>query len=248
MEAVTKLQTVTSSRDELKLTSLLGNVHGNKDLIEATIHIESVIKNVMALKYTVFNHNVEKGFWKINSGLGLPFRTTSEAVALIISEFSEALEALRKERFFTYFEFYKSHNDLDVLFEEDKEGFKFQVESNQKDTFEDEIIDVIIRCLDMLGSYPMSPSNDSIQDFPLNSFIDLPYPKLMLDMTNALASSDDYNLKNVLEAVVKALIIWLIVNRSRKSENGYLVIPVYAMITGKLLYNKLRASKHGKSF
>ena len=72
--------------------------------------------------------NKERGFWDEESP-NIP-----EKLALIHSEVSEALEALRDGRILGDQEW-------------DPACFKLKV----KDTFEDEIADVIIRCLDLCG-------------------------------------------------------------------------------------------------
>lgn len=70
----------------------------------------------------------------------------STSLCLIHSEVSEALEADRVG------EYCKENVSKNALTYEDDKDFKYYFESNVKDTFEDELADVIIRALDLAGS------------------------------------------------------------------------------------------------
>ena len=78
----------------------------------------------------------EKGFWDREHNVG-------EKLMLVTSELSEALEADRKSKKADLQEYYKQIN----FGVDKKEAF----ESSIKDTFEDEIIDAIIRLFDLCG-------------------------------------------------------------------------------------------------
>lgn len=71
-------------------------------------------------------------------------RNTGETLCLIHSEVSEALECDRKGRF--------SSADLDGVSELQGEFFKTTFESLVKDTFEDELADIMIRVMDLAAS------------------------------------------------------------------------------------------------
>jgi len=91
----------------------------------------------------IHNNSKEKGFY--DKPTSIP-----EKIALIHSEASEALEADRKGRRFVLTDHGININGL----VETKENIDFQVffEENVKDSFEDEIADVVIRCLDLAAA------------------------------------------------------------------------------------------------
>lgn len=84
------------------------------------------------LASNIFEANKEKGFWDGERNIG-------ELLMLVTSELSEALEAHRKGR------------------KADRYGFSWKNDRKEdfeefiKDSFEDEIADVVIRLLDMCG-------------------------------------------------------------------------------------------------
>lgn len=82
-------------------------------------------------------NNVAKGFYEDKKNIG-------EMLALIHSEVSEALEADRKGRICDL-----SGDELNFLNEAEEYAFKSDFEYEVKDSFSDEIADVIIRCLDL---------------------------------------------------------------------------------------------------
>lgn len=75
----------------------------------------------------------EKGFWDKP-------RETGTLLMLVVSELSEAMEADRKGRYANFDKYYKgiAHGD--------------PFETYIKDSFEDELADVIIRILDLCGA------------------------------------------------------------------------------------------------
>ena len=93
--------------------------------------------NLNKLRDSIHDNAVKHGFWEGE-------RSIAECLVLIHSEVSEALEADRKDR---------HAGDLDaengMLIE--TLGWKEWFESYIKDTFEDELADVVIRCLDLCG-------------------------------------------------------------------------------------------------
>ena len=70
-------------------------------------------------------------------------RNIAEMLCLIHSEVSEALECDRKGRYAT------SDASLTLLHEKDADIFKAVFEDQVKDTFEDELADVMIRVMDL---------------------------------------------------------------------------------------------------
>lgn len=82
----------------------------------------------------IYENAVKKGFYEKPIEMGT-------RIALIHSEISEALEADRKQRY--CISDVEQTNDLvtDI-------AFKLHFECNVKDTFQDELADTIIRCLD----------------------------------------------------------------------------------------------------
>lgn len=79
--------------------------------------------------------NKARGFWDEERNIG-------EALMLVVTELSEALEAHRSGKTC-------SHNDKVAYFESDDMIQTFK--KNIKDTFEDELADAIIRILDLCG-------------------------------------------------------------------------------------------------
>lgn len=84
------------------------------------------------LSKEIHEDNKKKGFYDSEKNIG-------EILALIHSEVSEALECHRKGKFCKF-----SKSGIEVM---NKEVF----ENNVKDTFEDEIADVMIRTMDLAG-------------------------------------------------------------------------------------------------
>lgn len=90
------------------------------------------------LSKQVHQNNKDKGFYDIPT-------STLERLALIHSEVSEALEADRSDKF-------TKVNPRSVLGWADDDVFNLDFKDEIKDTFEDELADVIIRVLDLAGS------------------------------------------------------------------------------------------------
>ena len=89
------------------------------------------------LSNVVYSRNIEKGFYDKEKNVG-------EMLALMHSEISEALECDRKGKYF--------NGVIEVINGvPNDEDFRRAFEQDVKDTFEDEMADIIIRVLDMCG-------------------------------------------------------------------------------------------------
>jgi len=86
----------------------------------------------------------EKGFWDEE-------RNVPEMLMLVVSELSEALEALRKNHYCDPFATAVLAEDLNNWDDSLKDAWKNGFEKAVKSSFEDEIADVAIRLFDMCG-------------------------------------------------------------------------------------------------
>lgn len=86
----------------------------------------------------------EKGFWDEE-------RNVPEMLMLVVSELSEALEALRKGHYSDPFATAVLAEDLNNWDDSLKDAWKNGFEKAVKSSFEDEIADVAIRLFDMCG-------------------------------------------------------------------------------------------------
>lgn len=113
------------------------------------------------LAQKIYNANVEKGFYEdyndirgvlsgVNENLLPVFErfVTAQRLALITSEVSEVLEANRKSKNCNYFNQNASQNILPLPDDEFNKLFNIHI----KDTEQDEMADIIIRCLDFCGA------------------------------------------------------------------------------------------------
>lgn len=82
--------------------------------------------------------NVKKGFYDEQN------RNIGELLCLIHAEISEALEAVREDKF-------SKVNPVHLLNIDNNDDFKNKFLETTKDTFEDEIADSLIRLLDLCG-------------------------------------------------------------------------------------------------
>lgn len=93
------------------------------------------------LSQQIHKGNVERGFYEDEKNIG-------EMLALIHSEVSEALECDRNSRFAKR-EYLKQVLDIPIDNNVQLINFKNKFEGAIKDTFEDELADIIIRVLDL---------------------------------------------------------------------------------------------------
>lgn len=114
------------------------------------------------LSKKIYNANVEKGFYEdyndikavlsgVNNNLLPVFErfVTAQRLALITSEVSEVLEANRKGNTTSNF---TEDGQNQILNEYDNEMFNELFVKHIKDSEQDEIADIIIRCLDFCGA------------------------------------------------------------------------------------------------
>lgn len=87
------------------------------------------------LSKEIYQNNVEKGFYEDEKNIG-------EMLCLVHSEVSEALEADRKDKYLT-------NNIFAVNGWVSDSDFKYSFVENVKDTFEDELADIMIRVMDL---------------------------------------------------------------------------------------------------
>lgn len=98
------------------------------------------MKNLTELRDKIHDNSRQKGFWDEPRNIG-------EALMLIVTELSEALESHRKTGKIKHLDVMvkKAMNEMEE--DEFKEHFAIMV----KDSFEDEMADSIIRILDLCG-------------------------------------------------------------------------------------------------
>lgn len=189
-----------------------------------------------------------KGFWDAPRNVG-------EMFMLIIGECSEALEAHRKGLF--------TNKDVSgkAISQED---FAILV----KDTFEDEMADIVIRMFDALGyAYSISREDVSVEVSsallnapvrPLTLSLSVVYDRpacvgaFLLKVVNELCYvSNDYTLSNFSPAlpcfkhmiVVLGKMVWFVWDICK--DRG---IDLTWHIEAKLAYNATREHKHGKRY
>ena len=92
------------------------------------------------LSKEIYKRNVDKGFYEIEKSIG-------ETIALIHSEVSEALECDREDKYCRL----TSNVLLELSNEKNNGKLKAIFELMIKDTFEDELADIMIRVMDLAG-------------------------------------------------------------------------------------------------
>lgn len=101
------------------------------------------------LAQEIYANAKSKGFYDDGAANNM-----GERLALIHSEVSEALEADRKGKYSNIEDFFEREKEILNPYtvpssQLNNEDFKFLFKNKIKDTFEDELADVVIRCLDM---------------------------------------------------------------------------------------------------
>ncbi len=151
-------------------------------------------------------------------------------LVLIISELSEAIEADRKNQYFNI----EKHR---LISEAYKNNFKYIFEQSVKDTFEDELADVIMRILDLMeySGYKchVIPIQRAFTDDLGSDFL-----RLITKVTNILpgfvGTPTDQAINYLLSNILKYA----------KFKN----IDIWRFVEMKVRYNELRDYKHGKKY
>lgn len=146
-----------------------------------------------------------------------------KAVLLIITEISEAVNADRRDR----------RANLDAPMKTD---FKDWFEAYVKDTVEDELADVVIRCCDWFGSqdiyYPHLVSCLTFQE------IGMPFYRYAMGWITILVNNYQRNCPFAIEVVMRAVL-----------EYGRITgIDMEKHIGLKIRYNRIRPRLNGKKY
>ena len=162
----------------------------------------------------------------------------SHWLMLVITEIAEAVQADRKNKhadiasfkeYQTYYgSFLPSKETLEIRFREDFEEYI-------KNTVEDELGDVIIRCLDLCGVKGLNAYTVNVE-FPsgMDGFTDRMY-FVCRQLTDRILTADSVTLEFVLSQTMS-----YIVEHCRRKG-----IDLDFFIRTKMKYNRLRGYKHG---
>jgi NTP pyrophosphatase (non-canonical NTP hydrolase) len=201
--------------------------------------MEKIFFNFNEYAKAIHQNAKDKGFYDKPRNLG-------ETFMLIVSELGEALEAHRKGRFANWIEF-----DADEAL---TLSFKYAFRKHVKDTFEDEIADVIIRLLDYVGH--RSDINIDIGLYEAQGDFDLRFEEnvgeilmevvVYIDRAYGIAKElcfvdTKFGMQN-LESKINATLI-LLLNLCKKLD-----IDIYRHIEAKMKYNSTRERLHGKAY
>lgn len=149
---------------------------------------------------------------------------------LIITEISEAVQADRKDR----------HTDIDLFkallgtYADDDVVFKYEFETHVKNSVEDELSDIIIRCLDLAALRGISMQY--VDEFLASDVesISEPFPVVMYHLCEELCLYKE-TLCEKLNLVVAVLLVYC-----RQKD-----IDIDFFVDIKMRYNRLRPFKHG---
>ena len=158
-------------------------------------------------------------------------------IMLIITEIGEAVNADRKGK-------HADKSDWDELYHISKdssnEDFVYDFEYYIKDSVEDELADVVIRCLDFLGKigFDLSETQEILEysesdPCPEETCI---ITEVMYNITSLLYSSREVGLR-VQDVIIQ--IFWL---------SKHLGVDLLWFIEQKMRYNELREPMHGKKY
>ena len=170
----------------------------------------------------VFKANQEKGFWDEQ-------REDWECMALILTEAAEAVEADRKK---------KNANDKDVYtlmtIELCDSGFRDSFKNLIKDTVQDELADICIRCLDLAGS-----KDKKYLNYKKTANLQFLNRYNLLGFYWDLTTKAQYMVENNLIGHLKEICFEIISVYGSK---------MYDHIDLKLKYNSMRERLHGKEY
>lgn len=181
-----------------------------------------MINKLNLIKTSVYESNAERGFWE--DGLN---KNKGEAVMLMITELSEAVEAHRKDKRYNRVYNIVSYNvSNDSIFYSVFEG-------HCKDTLEDEIADTVIRILDYCGGFNIELIERDYRGASSGNF-----------------SHDVLELCNLIIRASKPVYItdWGYVLAAIIKFCEWYNIDFMQHIEWKLRYNSSRPYKHGKRY
>lgn len=144
---------------------------------------------------------------------------------LIITEISEAVEADRCNKH-ANFELFNS-----VSYEQSDDDYRYRFEKYIKNTFEDEIADVIIRLLDYMGWIGIS-FNVSCPSVKINADID--FYEIAFDWTQWIGYS------SLIGSFDPSMLLTEIFDYCKQAQ-----IPIHKYVGLKMKYNRLRPRMHG---
>lgn len=213
-------------------------------LLFNTSFMPSINLNILAK--TVHETAKSKGFWDST-------RNRGEVFMLIVSELGEALEAHRKGRFADWTNFVSRASQINGVRDTEQKAFEYAFENEIKDTFEDEIADVVIRILDYVGFRGDVKIDLNLYDIVGDFEIYEPnIGEVLLDVTgwiyrayqsaNALAFVETDDELKELESKINASLI-LLFNLSAHCE-----FQLLRHIEAKMKFNSTRPRLHGKAY
>ena len=188
--------------------------------------------NLNKLRDEIHENAVKHGFWEGE-------RSIAECLALIHSGVSEALEADRKGQ-------YANGNikpeTIDWMTKTwEKSTFMENFILKVKDTFEDELADVVIRCLDLCGHLSFSVNDrfsDLILEYTDNEMKGLTIPERLFVIHSVISKRGEWD-ENLYIIEIVATVFQI----ARVSN-----IDIEKHIELKMKYNSTRPYKHGKKY
>lgn len=189
-----------------------------------------------------------KGFWDNERNMG-------EVFMLIISELGEALEAHRKGKFANWPEFNVRASQINGVRNTEEMAFIYAFENEIKDTFEDELADVVIRLLDYVGYRNVNIGLHLYDvDFKTEFKDDVNVGECLLNLTNkflAIYELDDWEFNQTTPD--KSCLGGLILNIEKTlhsifSLSNHFSIDLMKHIYAKMKYNSTREKLHGKLY
>jgi NTP pyrophosphatase (non-canonical NTP hydrolase) len=175
-----------------------------------------------------------------------PNKNIGELLMLIVSELSEALEAHRNKKF-TCFNSVKNLNLNNMYPPGHKDSYfntydvyKKSFERDIKDTFEDEMADVILRIFDLCGYLNLDISKYVNESYPSTAEENIGQALFFINSEFVSFYRDQGKSTSV---------IFLAAALSRILHMcNYLKIDIWKHIEVKMLYNLTREHKHGKEY
>ncbi len=207
------------------------------------------MQELIALQEEVYKGNEARGFWEG----GKEARHFGEAVALIVTELSEAIEGHRKGR--------NADESIRVLLLTDKtvvdsvaafkqnmltadiEYFKPAFEEHIKDTWQTEIAGAVVRILDVTHGFSITLTD--MREELKSEEVDIPenFAEKMLGLIRAIC--DSYYVPDTKEEQDEA---WSLVLSGIQVVADLLDVDLLTHVKLELKYNSTRPFKHGKKY